>query len=176
MKWLIASDIHGSVPCCAKLMAAFEKEGAERLLLLGDLLYHGMGEGDREAVAEMLNEAADQITCVQGNCDSEADMAMLDFPMTDDYVTLFLPSRRVFATHGHLYNSTRLPEPMEEGDILLTGHTHVPAAERQPHFLYFNPGSVARPHWGSERGYMTMEDNLFIWKTLEGEEYRRYNL
>ena len=139
-------------------MEAFDREGADRLLLLGDILYHGLGDGDKRAVADMLNEISDQITCVQGNCDSDGDMAMLDFPMSDDYVTLFVGDKKVFATHGH------------------TGHTHVPATEPHPHYMYFNPGSVSRPQWGSERGYMTLEDGTFLWKTLDGEEYRRYTL
>ena len=176
MKWLIASDIHGNPTCCKKLLEAFDREGGDRLLLLGDILYHGLGDGDKRAVADMLNAVADRITCVQGNCDSEQDMMMLDFPMADDYVTLYVGDRRVFATHGHLYNNTRLPEPMEKGDVLLTGHTHVPATEPHPTYLYFNPGSVSRPQWGSERGYMTLEGDTFLWKTLDGEEYRRYTL
>ena len=176
MKWLIASDIHGNAACCKKLMEAYDREGADRLLLLGDVLYHGLGDGDKRAVADMLNAIAADVTCVQGNCDSESDMAMLDFPMTDDYVTIFVGSKKVFATHGHIYNNTYLPPAMEEGDVLLTGHTHVPATEPHPHYLYFNPGSVSRPQWGSERGYMTLEDGTFLWKTLDGDEYRRYSI
>ena len=106
MKWLIASDIHGNPVCCKKLLEAFDREKADRLLLLGDILYHGLGDGDKRAVADMLNGISDCITCVQGNCDSEQDMLMLDFPMADDYVTLYVGDKRVFATHGHLYTNT----------------------------------------------------------------------
>ena len=167
MKWLIASDIHGSAHWCGKLMEALEGEEADRMLLLGDYLYNGMGQADKQAVADMLNAHAGMISAVRGNCDSDEDLAMLDFAVEEDYLVLPVGGVRLFATHGH---------PMDRGDILLQGHTHVPATRRWTGFLHFNPGSVSLPKWGSEHGYMTMEDGLFRWVTLDGEEYRRYEL
>ncbi len=175
MKWLIASDLHGSAECCEKLMEAFRREGADRLLLLGDILFNSMGAGDKQAVAEKLNAMAERITCVRGNCDSDGDVARLAFPVEEGYVKIPVGRYMMFATHGHEYNETRLP-PMDEGDILLHGHTHVPMTRRFSHYLCFNPGSVAVPLYGSIRGYMTLEDGLFRWMTLDGEEYRQYRI
>ena len=177
MKWLIASDLHGSEKCCEMLMDAFAREGADRMLLLGDILFSKFGNPLRKrAVADKLNAMADRIVCVRGNCDSDADAAMLAFPLEPEYIRIPLEKGAMFATHGHLYNDTNLPPRMEEGDILLHGHTHVPRTENLGQYLCFNPGSVAQPLWGSIRGYMTLEGGLFRWVTLEGEEYRRYEL
>lgn len=176
MKWLIASDLHGSAECCEMLLDAYEQEGAERLLLLGDILFNGHGAADKKAVGALLNPLADHITCVRGNCDSDADAAMLAFPMEPDYIRIPIGKQAMFATHGHVYNDTYLPPNMDEGDILLHGHTHVPKTENRGHYLCFNPGSAAQPLWGSIRGYMTLENGVFRWMTLEGEEYRRYEL
>lgn len=177
MKWLIASDLHGSVECCEKLLEAFEREGAERMLLLGDILFNKFGSPRKKRmVAELLNPMADQIVSVRGNCDSDADAAMLDFPLEPGFLRIPVGARAMFATHGDIYNDINLPPNMEEGDILLHGHTHVPRTENLGRYLCFNPGSAAQPLWGSVRGYMTLDGGLFRWLTLEGEEYRRYEL
>ncbi len=177
MKWLIASDLHGSAECCEALLKAYEREGADRLLLLGDILYKKLGtKRNKQTVAEMLNPMADRIVCVRGNCDSDEDISMLVFPVEPNYLRIPIGHVAMFATHGHMYNDTNLPPNMDEGDILLHGHTHVPRTENRGHYLCFNPGSVSSPLWGSERGYMTAEDGSFRWLTLEGEEYRRYEL
>lgn len=177
MKWLIASDLHGSEKYCEALLEAFQREGAERMLLLGDILFDQFGSRrKKQAVADRLNAMADQILCVRGNCDSDEDLAMLAFPVEPDYIRIPVGNVAMFATHGHIYNDTNLPPNMGEGDILLHGHTHVPKTENHGHYLCFNPGSVTKPLWGSVRGYMTLEDGLFRWLTVEGEEYRRYEL
>lgn len=176
MKWLIASDLHGSGECCEKLMDAYRREGAERLVLLGDILYYGRGPTQKEAVADMLNTLSDRIICVRGNCDSDRDMTMLAFPVLPRYVKLPVAGRGVFATHGHLYNEAVPPAEMRPGDVLLQGHTHVPDVRVRNKRICFNPGSVARPLENSVRGYMTMEDGLFKWFTLEGEEYRTFDV
>lgn len=175
MKWLIASDIHGAAASCARLLEAYQREGADRLLLLGDLLESGSME-DKEAIAASLNAMADHITAVAGNCDSSAHRHMLAFDL-DDYASIPGPGgRTVFATHGKIYNESSWPPGMERGDILLVGHTHVPASVRYPTLLSFNPGSVGKPRGGSPRSYMTWEGSLFIWKTLSGQEFRRYEV
>lgn len=179
MKWLIASDIHGSAYYCRMLLDAFEREGAERLLLLGDLLYHGPRNdlprdyAPRE-VAAMLNAHADSILAVRGNCDAEIDQVVLDFPIMADYALLWEGGRLVFVTHGHLYHLDCLP-PLHAGDVLLHGHTHVPACMTgDKGVVYLNPGSAAIPKGGSACSYMTLEDGLWRWIELEsGEEYRR---
>ena len=180
MKWLIASDIHGSALYAERLMAAFEREDAQRMLLLGDLLYHGprnaLPEGyDPPRVIALLNERKDRLLCVRGNCEAEVDQMVLRFPVLADYALLPLENRLIFITHGHLYNEEHLP-PLQKGDILLHGHTHVPACREHEDFVYLNPGSVSIPKENSPHSYLTLENGLFTWKTLEGEAYREYRV
>ena len=180
MKWLIASDIHGSALYAERLMAAFERENAQWMLLLGDLLYHGprnaLPEGyDPPRVIALLNERKDRLLCVRGNCEAEVDQMVLRFPVLADYALLPLENRLIFITHGHLYNEEHLP-PLQKGDILLHGHTHVPACREHEDFVYLNPGSVSIPKENSPHSYMTLENGLFTWKTLEGEAYREYRV
>ena len=130
MKIMVASDIHGSALYCRRMLERFDEEGADKLLLLGDLLIHGPRnplpeEYNPKAVAEMLNARKQQILCVRGNCDGEVDQMMLGFPIMADYCILSVGSRMVFATHGHHHNENSLPM-LQEGDILLHGHTHIP--------------------------------------------------
>ena len=177
MKWMIASDIHGSACCCAAMLRQLEREKAERLLLLGDLLYHGPRndlprEYDPKAVIGMLNGTRDRVLCVRGNCDCEVDQMVLDFPILADYAALDLGGRIVFATHGHVYNAGNLP-PLKRGDILLYGHTHVPLNSVSDGVICLNPGSVSIPKENSVHSYMTYEDGVFTWKNLYGEAYDR---
>ena len=179
MKWLIASDIHGSAHYCRLLLSAWDREGADRLLLLGDVLYHGPRnalprEYDPQGVIALLNGRAGSILCVRGNCDSEVDQMVLQFPILADYALLSLEKRLLFATHGHVFSLDRLP-PLHPGDILLHGHTHVPACREEKGIVYLNPGSVSIPKEGSAHSYMTLENNVFQWKTLAGEAYRSYD-
>lgn len=181
MKWLIASDIHGDADGAARLIEAFRSEGASRLVLLGDILYHGPRNGlperyDPKEVAAILNRERRHTVSVRGNCDSEVDQMMLEFPILADYALIALRERTVFATHGHVFNTENVP-PMTRGDVLLCGHTHVPACETfGDGFHYLNPGAVSFPKNGSPRSYMTLEDGVFSWKTLEGERYRTFEL
>lgn len=176
MKLMIASDIHGSAYYCRQLLQRFETEKADRLLLLGDILYHGPRndlpeEYAPKSVIAMLNPLARRIICVRGNCDAEVDQMVLQFPIMSDTAVLQAGSRLVYATHGHVFN-TMTPPPLQEGDILLHGHTHVPAwTEFGNHNLYLNPGSVSLPKEDSAHSYMTMEDGRFEWKNLDGEIY-----
>ena len=176
MKLLIASDLHGSAFYTGKLLERYAKEGAERLILLGDILYHGPRNDlpERYAPKEvlaMLNPHAAEILCVRGNCDCEVDQMVLDFPVLADYGFLLLEGRAAYLTHGHVINKAH-PLPFQKGDILLHGHTHIPAWEPFGEGnLYLNPGSVSIPKNGSARSYMTLEDTTFTWKTLPGEAY-----
>lgn len=178
MKLMIASDIHGSAYYCKQMLQAFEREGADRLLLLGDILYHGpRNDLPREyapkQVIELLNARKDKIFCVRGNCDTEVDQMVLEFPILADYAILPMGDRLVYVTHGHNYNMEHLP-PIQPGDVLLHGHTHVPAwKEFGERNLYLNPGSVSIPKEDSAHGYMVLEQNTFIWKSLDGTEYHR---
>ena len=181
MKWLIASDLHGSACYCKALLAAYQREEADRLLLLGDLLYHGPRNDlprdyDPKAVVALLNERSKDILAVRGNCDADIDQMVLQFPIRADYALLAEGARLIFVTHGHLFNLDALP-PLHPGDILLHGHTHVPACEQRDGVTYLNPGSLSLPKENAPHGYMTLENGLFLWKELEsGEVYREYRI
>ena len=172
MKWMIASDLHGSAYYCRKLLEAFEREGADRLFLLGDLLYHGpRNDLPREyapkEVIPLLNGKKEKLLCVRGNCDAEVDQMVLEFPVLADYAVLPVGQRLIYATHGHIYHVKNLP-PLAPGDVLLHGHTHVPAwTEFGQGNLYLNPGSVSIPKEDSPHSYMTLEGNTMQWKELE---------
>ena len=172
MKWMIASDLHGSAYYCRKMLEAFEREGADRLFLLGDLLYHGpRNDLPREyapkEVIPLLNGKKEKLLCVRGNCDAEVDQMVLEFPVLADYAVLPVGQRLIYATHGHIYHVKNLP-PLATGDVLLHGHTHVPAwTEFGQGNLYLNPGSVSIPKENSPHSYMTLEGNTMQWKELE---------
>lgn len=176
MQWMIASDLHGSAYYARALVEAFAREGADRLVLLGDLLYHGpRNDLPREyapkEVIPLLNGLGDRLLCVRGNCDSEVDQMVLTFPILADYAVLALGERLVYCAHGHVWNRENLP-PLRPGDLLLHGHTHVPTwAPFGVGNLCLNPGSLAIPKEGSPHSYMTIRDNQILWKTLEGDTY-----
>ena len=148
MKWMIASDIHGSAYYCRKLLEAYTEEGADRLLLLGDILYHGPRNdlprdyAPKEVIA-LLNERKNDIYCVRGNCDTEVDQMVLEFPVLSDYCVLAEGTQAIYATHGHIYNEQKLP-PLHSGDILLHGHTHVPkcVVHETEQYICMNPGKA----------------------------------
>ena len=180
MKWMIASDIHGSAYYCRALLSAFEREGAHKLLLLGDVLYHGpRNDLPRDyapkQVIEMLNVIKEKLLCVRGNCDTEVDQMVLNFPVLADYAILVAGERMIYATHGHVYNEQKLP-PLVRGDILLHGHTHVPKCVEHEEYLYINPGSVSIPKENSPHSYLILEEGKLIWKNLDGETYMEYSL
>lgn len=172
MKLMIASDIHGSACFCEQLLAAFEREQADTLLLLGDLLYHGprndppQGYAPKQVI-ELLNAKKERLLCVRGNCDSEVDQMVLDFPILSDCCVLWVDGLRIYATHGH-HDAPLLPE----GTVLLGGHTHVPAWELRNGIRYANPGSVSLPKKDGLRSYLTLEDRRFQWKTLDGAVWK----
>ena len=175
MKYVIASDIHGSAYYCKKLVDAFEREQADKLLLLGDLLYHGprndLPNGhDPKGVIALLSPLAPFILAVRGNCESEVDQLVLPFPVMADYGWLCLGHRTIYATHGHLATP-----PMQKGDVLLSGHTHIPHCEVKEGILYANPGSVSIPKANTPHSYMMLTDEGMTWKTLEGTPYQTYS-
>lgn len=180
MKWMIASDIHGSAYYCNQMIQAYQKEQADRLLLLGDLLYHGPRNDlprdyQPKQVIEMLNAQKEDILCVRGNCKAEVDQMVLQFPVLADYCLLWEGSQMIFATHGHKFHEKNLP-PLHKGDILLHGHTHVPKCVQYERYTYMNPGSVSIPKENSYHGYMTLCDHQFLWKDFDGEIHQKYSL
>lgn len=155
------------------MLQQFVLEKADRMLLLGDLLYHGPRndlpeEYAPKAVILQLSEYARDIVCVRGNCEAEVDQMVLPFPVMGDYALLDLGRNLLFATHGHIFNQEHLPL-LHDGDVLLYGHTHVPLCMEKNGIHILNPGSVSIPKEGSWHGYMTMENRNFLWKDLDGD-------
>ena len=180
MKFLIASDIHGSAFWCEKLMKKIEEEKPERVILLGDLLYHGprnaLPDGyDPQRVADMLNSLSPKPLAVRGNCEAEVDQLLISFPVMADYSSLAADGRIFFFTHGHLFPADAFP-CAAPGDVVFSGHTHVPVCMEQGGTLYVNPGSVAIPKGDSTNSYMTLENGVLRWIGLETGEYRTYSL
>ena len=178
MKLMIASDIHGSAYYCEKLLKAYDEEKADKLLLLGDILYHGPRNdlpkdyAPKQVIA-MLNPRKQDLLCVRGNCDTEVDQMVLEFPILADDCILYLNERMIFATHGHVFNDKNLPQ-LKKGDILLHGHTHVPVCKETEDYIYLNPGSVSIPKENRWHGYMILEDGTFFWKDLEGNVQKEF--
>ena len=174
MKLMFASDIHGSAYYAELLKERYYEEKAEKLILLGDLLYHGPRndlpeEYAPKRVIEILNGMKNEILCVRGNCDTEVDQMVLQFPILADYAVMFLDGRTVYITHGHHYNPEN-PPLLKNGDILMNGHTHVSANEFIKTdfggFTYLNPGSVSIPKNGTGHSYMIYENGVFELKNL----------
>ncbi len=180
MKLMIASDIHGSYFYCKKMLEAFQSENADKLLILGDILYHGPRNDLPEdyapkKVIPALNEIKDKLLCVRGNCDTEVDQMVLEFPILADYCILECGNKTVYATHGHKFGETT-PPPMAKGSILLNGHTHIPKCTEYENYTYMNPGSVSIPKENSHHGYMIYKNSTFLWKDFDGNVIREYKL
>lgn len=182
MKYFIASDLHGSAYYCRAMLERFEAEKADKLIFLGDILYHGpRNDLPRDyapkAVIEMLDGYSKRILAVRGNCDTEVDQMVLSFPCLAEYALLSASDRMIFITHGHKFNA-KTPPPLTAGDILLHGHTHVPACERFGNEnIYLNPGSVSIPKEGSQHSYMILDGATLEWKDIEsGRAYKTFNI
>ena len=172
MKYIIASDIHGSAYWCEQLLSEFEHENADKLILLGDLLYHGPRNDfptdySPKKVFAMLNAIKEKIVAVRGNCDSEVDQMVLEFPILADYALLSLDERTLFLTHGHLFNAEN-PPLLKRGDLLFNGHFHTPCnQELENGALYVNCGSVALPKPDTAHSYLLLDENTLYFKDLE---------
>lgn len=180
MRWVVASDIHGSAAACRSLLDAYRRERADRLLLLGDLLYHGPRnplpeEYAPQMVAELLNALSPVPFCVRGNCDAEVDQLMLRFPILSEYALLDWEGLLIVAAHGH-HLETMTANVLAEGDVLLTGHTHIADCQRGDGYWHLNPGSISLPKKDTPRGYILLENGQAVWKTLEGTAYRQQAL
>lgn len=172
MKLMFASDIHGSAVYARRMKELYEREGAQKLILLGDLLYHGPrndlpeGYAPKEVIA-LLNGMKDELLAVRGNCEAEVDQMVLEFPVMADYAVLWLEGRMVFLTHGHHYNEQNLPM-LKKGDVLIHGHTHVRVAADRGDYFFLNPGSLSIPKGDGVHSYMVYEDGVFTTKDTDG--------
>ena len=166
MKLMIASDLHGSAHWCSKLLDAYNTENPDKLLLLGDILYHGPrndlpeGYGPKEVIA-MLNPLKDKILCVRGNCEAEVDQMVLSFPCLADYAVIYADGTTIIAAHGHKEH----PTPAQ-GEILVTGHTHVTLDVMENGYRHLNPGSISLPKENTAHGYIIIESGKVEFKTL----------
>ncbi|MBQ9686644.1 MAG: phosphodiesterase [Oscillospiraceae bacterium] len=180
MKLLIASDIHGSAYYCGRLLDIFQQEKAERLLLLGDILYHGPRNdlprdyAPKEVTAQLRALDA-PILGVRGNCDAEIDQMVLGFPLLSDYALLLTEGHTIFATHGHIYSPEDHP-PLRSGDIFLSGHIHIPVCKERNGILYLNPGSVSLPKEDTPHSCMSFDGQVFRWLDMDGRVYQEYRL
>ncbi len=180
MKLLIASDIHGSLKYCRELVERYKEEKCDKLVLLGDVLYHGPrndlpDEYNPKGVIALLNEMSSEILCVRGNCEAEVDDMVLDFNVLAEYAILYNKGRMFFLTHGHKFNPQNLPK-LKKGDVLFNGHTHVSKIEEMGDFLYVNPGSVSIPKENTPQGYIILEDDKITHKDLSGNVLETYML
>ena len=178
MKLMFASDLHGDYDCAKATLEKFRAEGAEKLILLGDLLYHGprndlpAGYAPKKVIA-LLNENKADLVCVRGNCDTEVDQMVLNFPILSDTACLFVDGHTIIAAHGH-----HDAPPLCDSDILLGGHTHVPVFEQRmtkdgATYLHINPGSVSLPKENSPKSYVLLNGDEVIFCDLDGNPYRR---
>lgn len=180
MKLMFASDIHGSALWCGKMLEAFEEEKPAKLCLLGDILYHGPrndlpdGHAPKEVI-KLLNPYKNTLLCVRGNCDTEVDQMVLDFPVLQESAVIFANEREMFLSHGHHHSPQSLP-PLPEGAVLINGHTHIPKAELVGEIHCLNCGSVALPKENTPHSYIVYEDGVFVWKALDGGEFMQYEL
>ncbi len=167
MKLFIASDIHGSAVWCEKMVESFKREGADKLVLLGDILYHGprnpLPDGYApQKVFNMLNALRAQIIAVRGNCDSEVDQMVLEFNVSSDYAEIYDGATKITLSHGH-----RAVPPLGKGDVYITGHTHVPLnCIEAEGYVHLNPGSVSLPKENSAHGYILYDNGVFTFKEL----------
>ena len=171
MKIFIASDLHGSAEYCRQMIEAFNKENADKLLLLGDILYHGPRNDlpvkyAPKEVLSMLETVKDKVICVSGNCDAEIDKVLLPFPLLPDFGAVFCDGLNIYFAHGH-----REEPLLSAGDVYLTGHTHVPLNAVENGHYHLNPGSLSIPKEDSRHGYIVYENRKLTFKDLNGEVY-----
>lgn len=172
MKILFISDIHGSLYYTRKAIEVFKEEAADFMVILGDELYHGARnplplEYNPKEVALLLNEYADRIIAIRGNCDSEVDEMVIEYPIMATYSTILYHNRRLFLTHGHIYNEENMPK-LRAGDAFIYGHTHIPKAEKKDDIYIINPGSITLPKENHPNSYGILANDTFQIQDFDG--------
>ena len=172
MKYLIVSDIHGSLPRLNKVLDFWEHGGYDQLIVLGDILNYGPRNGvpeglDAQGIVARLNPLADRIIAVRGNCDSEVDQMLLQFPMMGDYTLVVDEGIRFFLTHGHIYNKVSMPKGKHH--VMLYGHTHKPEIMEQDGVIICNTGSITFPKDGNPPTFATYEDGCLRLRSIDGK-------
>jgi len=174
-KYLVISDIHGALEGAKAMEEAFAYHHCDTILCLGDVLYHGPRNDLPSSYAPkdvipVMNGHKDHIIAVRGNCEAEVDQMVLEFPVLADYNTLFYEDHRIFMTHGHIYTPDN-PPSLPEGSLFLSGHTHLPVAQKREGILFGNPGSVSIPKGGHPHSYGLVDERGFTVYTLDHTEY-----
>lgn len=180
MKIFFISDVHGSVYYLSKAIEKFKEEEADYIVILGDHLYHGARnplpkEYNPKQVIKILNSFSDKIIAVRGNCDSEVDEMVLEFPIMATYSNILYNNKRLFLTHGHIYNENNMPN-LTEGDVFIYGHTHIPKAEKINNIFIINPGSITLPKENNPHTYGILNNHIFTIKDLEGRVYKKITI
>lgn len=180
MKLFFISDIHGSLYYTKKALEAYEKENADYIVILGDELYHGprnplTKEYNPMEVAQLLNGYADRIIAVRGNCDSEVDELVINYPIRADYSAILYEGRRLFLTHGHIFSEDNMPK-LSDGDVFIFGHIHTPIAEKRGNIYIINPGSISLPKEGYPNSYGVLEGSIFKIMDFDGNAFKKIDL
>lgn len=180
MKLFFMSDIHGSLKYAKLGIDVFIKENADYMVILGDVLYHGPRnplpeEYNPKEVANLINKYKNKIIGVRGNCDADVDQMLLEYPCMMDYNVILADNKRVFITHGHIYNEKNRLN-MAEGDVLIYGHTHIPVAKKENDIYVINPGSISYPKENNPHSYGILEDNIFYIKDICGNVIKSIEL
>ena len=170
MKLMLISDIHGSAHYLKRALEVYKKGHFDRLVILGDVLYHGprnpLPEGyDPKAVAVMLNEMKDEIIAIGGNCDSQVDQMVLEFPVLQESSHILMEDGALYLCHGHKLIEDALPS-LPKDTIICHGHTHIPRDEMVGGYRIFNPGSIALPKKDTMHGYGVYEGGNLVQKDL----------
>ena len=176
MKVLVISDIHGSFYYAERIKEIVEKENPDKIILLGDLYYHGprndlSQEYAPMKVAEVLNSLKDKLLVVKGNCDAEVDEMISDFKFEYNYL-LDINGKKIYFTNGHKYNIEVIP--YEDFEVLIYGHIHQGFIQEKEGYLFANPGSISLPKGGTEHSYLILEENKIILKNVEGNVLQEY--
>ena len=178
MKVLVFSDIHGSSYYANKIKELVDIENPEKIILLGDLYYHGprndlSQEYSPMKVAEVLNSLKEKLLVVKGNCDAEVDEMISEFKF-EDHLLLNINGKNIYFTHGHKYNIEVIP--YEDFEILIYGHIHQGFIEEKEGYIFANPGSISLPKGGTEHSYLILDNNQIILKNVEGKILQEYKL
>lgn len=177
MKVLVISDIHGSGYYAEKIKEIDEREKTEKIILLGDLYYHGprndlSQEYNPMKVAEVLNSLKNKLLVIKGNCDAEVDEMISEFDF-QDHILMKINGKNIYFTHGHKYNIDKIP--YEEFDMLIYGHIHQGFIEEKEGYIFANPGSISLPKCNTEHSYIILDENKVILKRVDGEILKEYN-
>lgn len=176
MKILIISDIHGSGYYAEKIKEINEREKPQKIILLGDLYYHGprnqlSQEYQPMKVADVLNSLNDKLLVVKGNCDSEVDEDISEFEF-QDYILLEVNGKRFYFTHGHKYNMEKIP--YEDFDIMIYGHIHQGFIQEKEGYIFANPGSISLPKCNTEHSYLILQENEIVLKRIDGKVLQEF--